>query len=135
MLGTDIPIAFIFFVVMNGIYWMGSGIMIPTSVAMIADIAEINKLKTGELKDGSYSAFYSLVFKAAISFALMTSGLLLSAIGFDPAQEQQSEEVIFRLGASMLLVGPFICLIASLVIIKYKVTKGFLDDLRKSTIK
>ena len=129
---SEIPIAFIFFVVMNGVYWMGSGIMIPTAVAMIADIAEINKHQTGELKDGSYAAFYSLVFKAAISFALVVSGLILAGIGFDSSAENHSDEVIWRLGASLLLIGPLVCLIASFVITKYRITSDFLDYVRQS---
>ena len=121
---------FVFFVIMNGVYWLGSGIMIPTAVAMIADIAEIDKYKTGELKDGSYSAFYSFVFKSAISFALLVSGLLLGAIGFDSGAEEHTEQVIWNLGATMLLAGPIICLIAAFTMTKYKVSKAFLDTLR-----
>lgn len=125
---------FLIFVVMNGIYWMGSGIMVPTAVAMIADISEINKYLTGELKDGSYSAFYSFVFKAAISFALLVSGVILSLIGFDSSAEQHNDQVIWNLGAAMLLVGPIICVFAGLSISKYRVSRSFLESMRKETI-
>ena len=121
---------FIFFIIMNGIYWMGSGIMIPTAVAMIADIAEINQYKTGELKDGSYAAFYSFIFKFAISVALLISGALLNGIGFDVNAESQSSSVIWNLGATMLLTGPIICIFAAISIFKYKVTKLFLNSIR-----
>lgn len=125
---------FVLFVVMNGVYWMGSGIMIPTAVAMIGDIAEINKYKTGELKNGSYSAFYSFVFKAAISFAMLISGLILSFIGLDSSAEHHSEQVIWNLGATMLLVGPVICLFAGFSISKYRVTRDFLNSVRDGAI-
>lgn len=123
---------FVFFVIMNGIYWMGSGIMIPTAVSMIADIAEINEHKTGDLKDGSYSAVYSFVFKSAISFALLVSGLMLSLIGFDSGAEQHSEQVIRNLGATMLLAGPIVCLFAAFTVTRYNVSRVFLDNLRKA---
>ena len=123
---------FVFFVVMNGIYWMGSGIMIPTAVSMIADIAEINQYTSGELKDGSYSAFYSFVFKAAISFALLVSGLILSLIGFDSGAEEHPAQVIWNLGAAMLLAGPTVCLLAAFSITPYRVSRNFLERLRKA---
>ena len=123
---------FVFFVVMNGVYWMGSGIMIPTAVSMIADIAEINQYTSGELKDGSYSAFYSFVFKAAISFALLVSGLILSLIGFDSGAEEHPAQVIRNLGAAMLLAGPIICLLAAFAITPYSVSRNFLESLRRA---
>lgn len=123
---------YVFFVIMNGIYWMGSGIMIPTAVSMIADIAEINKYTTGELKDGSYAAFYSFVFKAAISFALLVSGLMLSLIGFDSGAEEHPAQVIRNLGAAMLLAGPIICLLAAFSIRPYSVSRNFLESLRRA---
>lgn len=123
---------FVFFVIMNGIYWMGSGIMIPTAVSMIADIAEINKYTTGELKDGSYAAVYSFVFKAAISFALLVSGLMLSLIGFDSGAEEHPAQVIRNLGAAMLLAGPIICLLAAFSITPYRVSRNFLESLRRA---
>ena len=123
---------FVFFVIMNGIYWMGSGIMIPTAVSMIADIAEINQYTTGELKDGSYAAFYSFVFKAAISFALLVSGLMLGLIGFDSGAEEHPARVIRNLGAAMLLAGPVICLLAAFSIRPYSVSRNFLESLRRA---
>ncbi len=129
-LSPESSTGFTFFVIMNAIYWMGSGIMIPTAVAMIADIAEINKYKTGELKNGSYSAFYSFVFKAAISFALLVSGIILSFIGFDTGAEQHSNDVIWNLGAAMLLVGPIVCIFAAFAISKNRITKDFLNLVR-----
>jgi GPH family glycoside/pentoside/hexuronide:cation symporter len=126
----EFPVAYWFFVIFNGIYWLGSGVMIPTALAMIADISEIHQCRTGELKDGSYSAFYSFVFKAAISFALLVSGFVLSGIGFDASVKEHSQDVIWRLGAAMLVVGPMVCVVASVVICKYKVSRSFLEDLR-----
>lgn len=126
----EFPVAYWFFVIFNGIYWLGSGVMIPTALAMIADISEIHQYRTGELKDGSYSAFYSFVFKAAISFALLISGFVLSGIGFDASVKEHSQDVIWRLGTAMLVVGPMVCVVASVVICKYKVSRKFLEDLR-----
>lgn len=128
--GMEIPVGYWFFVIFNGLYWLGAGIMIPTALAMIADIAEINKYSSGELKDGSYSSLYSLIFKAAISFAMLVSGFILSGIGFDANIKENSPVVIWRLGAAMLLVGPVVCLFASVAICKYKVSRAYLEEMR-----
>ena len=104
--------------------------MISGTKLIFLNFSNLNKYKTGELKNGSYSAFYSFVFKAAISFALLVSGIILSFIGFDTGAEQHSNDVIWNLGAAMLLVGPIVCIFAAFAISKNRITKDFLNLVR-----
>ncbi|WDE99399.1 MFS transporter [Lentisphaera profundi] len=119
------------FVIFHALYWLGSGVMLPTATAMMADISELNKIRTGVLKDGAYSALFSFILKAAISFSMLVSGYILSGIGFESDRAGElSAEVIWRLGAVMLLVGPLVCLAAIIVMRKYRVSHALIDEMR-----
>ncbi len=133
ILGTDVPIAFIIFVIFHGLYWMGNGIMLPIASSMIADISEINEIRTGVNKDGAYAAMYSFAMKSSFSVAILLSGYCLTyVIGFVSGTDvTQSEQVVWRLGAVTLLVGPVISLIALLLIKKYPVTQALINSMRE----
>jgi glycoside/pentoside/hexuronide:cation symporter, GPH family len=126
-----IPSAFIVFAVFHGLYWLGNGIIFPTATSMMADISEINEIKTGINKDGAYAAVFSFAQKCAISLAVLMSGYGLTLVGFEPGREVvQSPETLWRLCALTLLAGPCISLISLGLIRFYPVTKELLERLR-----
>lgn len=135
ILPVDTPLGIGVFVAFHTLYWLGSGIMLPTSIAMMADISEINKIRTGLLKDGAYSAVFSFILKAAISFSMLVSGYILSGIGFESDRAGElGADVIWRLGAVMLLVGPVVCAAAIAVMRKYRVTGALIEEMRDATV-
>ena len=78
----DFPIAMALFAFFGATYWFGNGVMMPVATSMMADISEINELKTGINKDGSYSAMYSLSMKISQSLSALIVGFVLAAVGF-----------------------------------------------------
>lgn len=119
------------FVLFHASYWFGNGIMLPIGTAMIADVAALNRARTGLNKDGSYSAVFSLTMRLAISFSLMASGWTLTGIGFveDAAHPTQAPEVIWRLGAATFIAGPLMCIVSLLAIRYYPLTHEIVDNL------
>ena len=99
--------------------------MLPIATAMMADVAELHRARTGINKDGAYSAVFSLAMRLAISFSLMASGWTLSGIGFvtDAAHTTQTPEAIWRLGSATFLAGPLVCVAALLAIRQYPITR------------
>jgi GPH family glycoside/pentoside/hexuronide:cation symporter len=121
-----IPYAFIVFAFFHGLYWLGNGIIFPTSLSMMADVSEVHELRTGINKDGAFAAVYSFAHKAAISLAV-----LLTSIGFEAGKEVvQGPDTVWRLCAVTLLVGPMISLVSLGVIRRYAVTNELLCRLR-----
>jgi GPH family glycoside/pentoside/hexuronide:cation symporter len=118
------------FVFLNSMFWFGTGIMLPITTAMIADVSELNEIKTGVNKDGTYSAMLSFAIKLAGSVATFASGLVLTWIGFN-GQTENSPEVLLRLCMIALLAGPAIAAIALFAIMKYPITKDFLEKFRQ----
>ena len=135
LLSWPIPYAFIIFAILHGTYWLGNGIMFPTATSMMADVSEINEIRTGINKDGAYSAVFSFSQKCAISLGVLISGYSLSLIGFEPGKEvAQSADTLWRLCAVTLLAGPAISLISLALIRFYPVNNELLEKLRASRI-
>lgn len=134
VLGRSVPTGFFVFVCLQWLFWFGNGVMLPIAVSMIADVSEINELRTGINKDGAYAAVYSFVTKAAMSVGIMLSGLLLSAIGFVSGPEaEQSAEVVSRLFSVFVLIGPAASLLSLFLIARYPVTAQYLEQCRRES--
>jgi glycoside/pentoside/hexuronide:cation symporter, GPH family len=128
---SSLPIAYIVFTLFHAMYWMGNGILIPTAISMMADISEINEIKTGINKDGAYAAVFSFSQKCAISLAVLISGYCLTLIGFKDGKEiVQAPEVLWRLCAATLVAGPVISLLSLLLVRYYPVSNRLLEELR-----
>jgi GPH family glycoside/pentoside/hexuronide:cation symporter len=80
------------------------GVLAP---ALLADVIDLDELRTGERKEGVYSAAMTLVLKLGTSVATAASGVVLTAAGFEPnvAQSPTSLFGIRILFAGMPCVG------------------------------
>ena len=119
-------------------YWLGNGIMLPISTAMMADVSEVRRLQTGEVKDGGYSSVFSLAMRMAISCSLIVSGWCLSGIGYQvPKNGQavtQTPQAVWNLGLVTFVIGAVICLASLLAIRLYPISRGKLEQLRSGEI-
>jgi GPH family glycoside/pentoside/hexuronide:cation symporter len=83
--------------------------------SMVPDIADEDKLNSGEEREGLYFGFWRLGQKLARSITLGLTGVLLSWIGYEEAVAQQSEETARRLAWAFGLGPGGLFLAASLV--------------------
>jgi Na+/melibiose symporter-like transporter len=108
-----IPHGFLVFAFFHALYWSGNGVIFPTATSMMADVSELNGIRTGINKDGAYAAVYSFALTCAISLASLISGYSLTLIGFEPGKGiLQGAETLWRLCAVTLLAGPLISLVS-----------------------
>ena len=128
---AGIPIPYIVFTFFHGAYWFGNGIMMPVALSMMADVAEIHKIKTGVSKEASYAAFFSLAMKISMAVAGLVVGFCLKWTGFESgADAVQTPQSIWNVCAMTFLVGPLASLAAMTLILRYPITKPFLEKLR-----
>jgi GPH family glycoside/pentoside/hexuronide:cation symporter len=128
---VTVPLAFMTFALFHGLYWLGNGVIFPTSLSMMADVSEVQELTRGVNKDGAYAAVYSFANTCAISLAVLLSGYALTVIGFEAGKEVvQSPATLWRLCAVTLLAGPAVSLISLAAIRRYTVTNELLESLR-----
>ena len=119
-------LALVLFVLFHAAFWLGNGILLPTGVAMIADLSALHQRCTGVNKDGAYAALYSLSMKVSTAFALLGSGGVLRLIGFGPgvALGAVAPEAVWRLGAAMFLAGPLLTALALAALAPLKSAKS-----------
>ena len=98
--------AVIVFVLFQACYWAASGIVLPVATAMIADIAELGRRRTGRIVDGSYSAIFSLAWRMGTALALLATGAVLSVSGFETTGgHPPAPDAIRRVAALGFLIG------------------------------
>lgn len=126
-----LPVDFLLFAPLNGLFWFGFGIMLPVSTSMMADASEANALRTGRNRDGSYSALFTFALKFAQSIGMLGSGLLLTAIGLEAGRQgPPPESVLWNLGATFFLIGPLIAVFGLLLIRKFPLDREALERAR-----
>lgn len=79
---------------------MGCGSVLSSSI--MADLIDADEQRTGERKEGIYSASMLFALRVGNSLATALSGVVLSAAGFVPNAEQSAESL---LGMRMLFAG------------------------------
>ena len=117
------------FALFQGLFWFGWGIVMPLSTSMIADVSAISEAKTGQAKDGGYSAMFSFSLKASTSFALLFSGGLLAINGYVEGIPQQTAEVAKQVATTSFLVGPLFMILATVFLYKYPVNRAAIKKL------
>ena len=70
--------------------------------ALLADVIDLDERRTGERKEGAYSAASTLILKAGTALAIAASGPVMSATGFVPNAEQSDESLV---GLRLLFAG------------------------------
>ncbi|WP_142785506.1 MFS transporter [Changchengzhania lutea] len=130
LFGLEFSGGMLTFMGFHDLFWLGVGTMIPTSFAMVADVSEIGKIKTGKLRDGSYSAMLSFVFKASQSLGVFFSGFVLTQMGFEAAQESYSMETMEKVTLVGFLSAAVFAAIAIIPVWKYPITKKYLERFR-----
>jgi GPH family glycoside/pentoside/hexuronide:cation symporter len=128
--GITIPLAVLLFGVFQAMYWGGSGVLAPLAASMIADVSEINKHRTGILKDGSYAAVFSFFSKAAISLGLLLTGQLISRAGIVPESAVQTAAAARNVALATFISGPIIAGLALLIILIYPVDRKYMIKIK-----
>ncbi len=96
--------------------WMIAG-------SMIADICDLDELKTGRRREGMFGASYGWACKAGISLTMVLSGYLLTWSGFDAAVDVQPEAVIRNMRLLYMLVPMGFVGIAAVLVAFYPLTE------------
>jgi GPH family glycoside/pentoside/hexuronide:cation symporter len=128
--GMMFPLAAMVFAFGQTMYWGGNGVLAPLATSMIADVSELNKHRTGVLKDGSYSAVFSFFNKATTSLGLLVTGLMLDAAGIIPEASTQTAAAARNVARLTFVSGPVIALLALLVMLTYPVNRQYMANVR-----
>jgi len=133
-LGLDLPLGILVFTLGQSLWWGGAGILAPLSVSMVADISEINFLKTGVSKDGSYAAIFTFTLKACMSVGLILVGWMVEASGIVAGASGQTEEAVRSITLITFLFGPALVFVSFFILRRYPVDRHFMAALTQNAI-
>lgn len=128
--GFDLPVAVLFFGVFQAMWWGGCGMLAPLASSMIADISEINRFRTGVLKDGSYAAVFSFLVKAAMAVGMLLNGWLLNWAGLVESNEVQTAETARKIAILTFSCGPIMMLVGLPILWAYPVNRAFMQGIK-----
>lgn len=129
--GFKLPISVLMFGMFQALWWGGCGILVPLSSSMIADVSEINRMKTGQLKDGSYAAVFSFIIKAAVTVGFFLNGLLLDWAGFIQGDNVVQTAATTRIIAMLTFAcGPVFMLMSVPIIFFYPVNRIVMENVK-----
>ena len=119
------------FGLLQATWWGSCGVLVPLAASMVADLATIKKLKTGEVTEGRYGAGFSFFMKAASAFGVLVTGYVLKGVGYVSGAETQTADTIDRLAVMTFVVGPIFIFISFLILRKYPITHQVMNQLRE----
>jgi GPH family glycoside/pentoside/hexuronide:cation symporter len=102
--------------------------------AMIPEAVDADELKTGERREGMFSAAYGWTYKLGAALAMWLSGYVLKWTGFDARLESQTPETIFWLRFSFTWVAAISLLITVLLVFTYPITEKKAYEIRQQLI-
>ena len=101
----------------------GLACMWTIGASMLADICDLDELKTGRRREGMFAASYSWACKAGISLCMILSGYMLTWSGFDAKLEVQSEAAITNMRLLYMLVPMGFVGLAAFLLAFYPLTE------------
>jgi Na+/melibiose symporter-like transporter len=99
-------------------------------MAIVNDIADYDRLRSGENRNGSYYALRLLIYKAAFALGGSLGLYLLAAVGFDPRLETHSEFARQGLVFTLVVLPNLLFVAAGIVLLRFP-----LDARRHSVIR
>lgn len=99
--------------------------------SMIADLCDVDELRTGLRREGMYGSAYGWLVKTGLSGTLVLSGYMLTWSGFDArAGGTQPPDVILNMRLLYALVPILFLGIAALLMWRYPITEAYVRGIR-----
>ena len=109
----------------------GIGSLFTVVGAMVADVCDLDELKTGERREGMYGAIYWWMVKLGMAAAALIFGYLLHATGFDVAlKTAQSARTLYLMRACDCGIPLVASAIAIWAVLTYGLTEARAREIR-----
>ena len=102
---------------------------------LLYDLLDLNYLKTGEKKEGEFTAVFLFLGKLGGAFAGSVTGWLLEAIRYDATLPAQTPETIQGLGNIFTYVPGAIYIVAGLIALAFPIGKKISDAMGAAVLK
>jgi GPH family glycoside/pentoside/hexuronide:cation symporter len=103
-------------------------------MSMTADVCDLDELNNGERREGMFGAVYWWMVKLGTALALLTSGVVLSLVGFDQSVDVQTLDTLTNLRIADILIPIVTALMAIVIVWKYDITETKANEIRQALI-
>jgi len=115
--------------VITGIFYnMALGTVLILYNSVIADICDVDEIKTGKRREGVYSAVGGFMFKLVFSASTLVTGYMLVFAGFDEKLGTQPTTTLVNLRLIVMLFPAVMAAIAALLAYKFPLTERRVAD-------
>lgn len=113
-------------------FFMGPGItcVLMLSDSMLADICDLDELKTNKRREAMFGAIYGWFVKVGVTGAMALSGVLVVWTGFQSSLPVQSESTIFWMRLLMTLIPGIGMLVSILLMSFYSLTSSRVNEIK-----
>ena len=112
------------------LFSFGIGGLFTIMMSMTADICDMDELESGERRAGTFGAIYWLMVKIGTGLALMSAGLIMHAIGWDSNAASQTNDALYLLRLSYIIVPSVGSMCAILVMLNYDLDETKANEIR-----
>ena len=112
----------------------GIGGLFTLMMSMTADVCDLDELNNGERREGMFGAVYWWMVKLGTALALLTSGIVLQAVGFDQTIDQQTVDTLTNLRLADIIIPIVTAAIAILIVWKYDITEKRALEIREALV-
>lgn len=109
----------------------GIGGLFTLMMSMTADVCDLDELNTGSRREGTFGAIYWWMVKFGLAFAGLLSGLVMSAVHFDPNASVQVAGAITGMRIAYTALPIIGTLLAILVMWHYDLSEAKAVDIRR----
>lgn len=90
-------------------------------MAIVSDISDYDRLRSGQNRNGSYYGLRLLIYKAAFALGGSIGLYLLAAVGFDPRLETHSEFARHGLLFTLVVLPNLLFVVAGVVLLRFPI--------------
>ncbi|NCC72876.1 MAG: MFS transporter, partial [Sphingobacteriia bacterium] len=101
----------------------GIGGLFTLMMSMTADVCDLDELKNGARREGTFGAVYWWMVKLGTAVALLTSGAVLNLVGFDKDATVQTTQTLTNLRIADIVIPVITGLLAIIVMWKYDINR------------
>ncbi len=104
-------------------YTPGAATFWTLNIGVVYDLAEIDEFKNNKRREGTTFAFFLFTSKLGYAAAAMLSGTLLSAGGYDPNAEVQTEAALNQINNMFTLYPGIMFVLSALIMLAFPINK------------
>jgi len=109
----------------------GNGSLFTLPASMVADIIDVEELKTGVRLEGIYYGCLTFSYKTSQSIAILSLGIILDVIGFDPNLAVQPDFTLLFIGLILAVGGIITICFAFKFYNNYKLTHSIVENVQE----